>query len=88
MMNGSERGSVLLAALIVALVLGITRASLVIFSAANTAASQDALRRAEALTAAWRGRLLRGKPSDLRRGRRSKVWSDHAAIEQRAQRQR
>ena len=47
-----DRGQVLLAALIVALVLGITCASLVIFSAANTASSQSGLRRAEALTTA------------------------------------
>jgi len=47
-----NRGSVLLVALIIALVLGITCASVVIFSAANTASSQQALRRTEALTSA------------------------------------
>ncbi len=52
MMTRNDRGSILLAALIIALVLGITCASLVIFTAANTAASQYGLRRAEALTCA------------------------------------
>jgi hypothetical protein len=52
MVSRKDRGSILLAVLIVALVLGITCASLVIFSVANTSASQYGLRRAEALTTA------------------------------------
>ncbi len=52
MVTRNDRGSILLAALIVALVLGITCASLVVFTAANTSASQYGLRRAEALTSA------------------------------------
>ncbi len=50
--NNTERGSALLAVVIFALVLGLTCAAMVIVSAANAKSSQDAFKRARALSVA------------------------------------